>query len=253
MTIEAYSRSFYNKVASRADVASQISADIISTLFNVKSLADIGCGSGIWTRNFCLKLKEIETIYALDLELPERVYLDDASMIKCQVHHIAQNLDSNPLLPFHEVDLTICLEVLEHLESETAIELMIEFGKKTKYLLFSAAIPGQGGTHHINERPYEYWYSQLRENGFIPFDVVRPKLKGQDVPSYYKYNIIFWINTSKVTDKEIETIGMNPNKSLMSNPIDIRPLPIKIKYKMLSLIPHQYITKLSKVKRIFLA
>lgn len=163
MTIEAYSSSFYNKVASRADIASQISANVISRLINAKSLADIGCGSGIWARNFCLKLKEIETIYALDLELPERVYLNDASMIKCRVHHIAQNLDSNPLLPFHEVDLTICLEVLEHLESETAKELMIEFGKKTKYLLFSAAIPGQGGTHHINERPYEYWYSQLRK------------------------------------------------------------------------------------------
>lgn len=253
MTIEAYSNSFYNKVASRANIASQISANVISGLINVKTLADIGCGSGIWARNFCLKLKEIETIYALDLELPERVYLDDTFMSRYQVHHVAQNLDSLPLLPFHEVDLTICLEVLEHLEFETGKKLITEFGAKTKYLLFSAAIPGQGGTHHINERPYEYWYSQLRENGFIPFDVIRPKLKGQDVPSYYRYNIIFWINTSKVTDKEIEAIGVNTDESFVSNPIDIRPLPVKIKYKLVSLIPHHYITKLSKVKRLFLA
>jgi len=30
----------------------------------------------------------------------------------------------------------------------------------------TAATPGQGGTHHVNEQPREYWYKKFRSRGY---------------------------------------------------------------------------------------
>ena len=50
-------------------------------------------------------------------------------------------------------------------------------------VVFSAAIPGQGGVNHINERPQSYWIDKFSTFDFIAFDVTRPLLWGNtDVP-----------------------------------------------------------------------
>ena len=43
-------------------------------------------------------------------------------------------------------------------------------------VLFSAAIPGQGGTNHVNEQWPEYWAAMFANNSFVCFDVLRPCL-----------------------------------------------------------------------------
>jgi hypothetical protein len=48
-------------------------------------------------------------------------------------------------------DLTLCLEVGEHLPQNAANILIESLCALSEVIVFSAAIPGQGGQRHINE------------------------------------------------------------------------------------------------------
>ena len=43
-------------------------------------------------------------------------------------------------------------------------------------VLFSAAIPHQGGHHHVNERFPEYWRDLFGAEGYAAVDLLRPRL-----------------------------------------------------------------------------
>jgi hypothetical protein len=49
------------------------------------------------------------------------------------------------------------LECAEHLPAHRAAPLVEWLTKSAPIVVFSAAIPGQGGKGHINEQPPDYW------------------------------------------------------------------------------------------------
>lgn len=72
-------------------------------------------------------------------------------------------------------DIGICLEVLEHIPEEHASEVIAKLCESTNgYLIFSAAIPGQGGEGHVNCQHKQYWIDVFEANGFV-VDYVRTK------------------------------------------------------------------------------
>jgi hypothetical protein len=77
-------------------------------------------------------------------------------------------------------DLAICLEVAEHLSADRGQSLIEDLCALAHVVLFSAAVPRQGGTKHINERWQSYWAAQFRERGYTAYDVVIfPRKNGQ--------------------------------------------------------------------------
>jgi hypothetical protein len=65
------------------------------------------------------------------------------------------------------------MEVAEHLKAENAEALVDFLIGLAPDILFSAAIPGQGGRNHINERWQSYWVSLFEKRGFHCHDIVR--------------------------------------------------------------------------------
>ncbi len=60
-------------------------------------------------------------------------------------------------------------------------------------MLFSAAIPCQGGFDHINEQPQDYWIEKFKKRGFTAYDPIRPSVwSNPEVPYYYAQNIILF-------------------------------------------------------------
>src|SRR5262249_60644531 len=57
-----------------------------------------------------------------------------------------------PLACKRRFDLVVCLEVAEHLPTDSAANLLTNLCNAGDVVLFSAAIPGQGGVNHINEK-----------------------------------------------------------------------------------------------------
>ena len=77
-----------------------------------------------------------------------------------------------PLQLERRFDLVLSLEVAEHLPEECAatfVESLIGLGS---VILFSAAIPFQGGTHHVNEQWSNYWVKNFQEREYVVIDTL---------------------------------------------------------------------------------
>ena len=61
-------------------------------------------------------------------------------------------------------------------------------------MLFSAAIPGQPGTHHINEQFPWYWQKLFARHGYVALDVVRPRVRHNPaVEPWYSQNVLLYM------------------------------------------------------------
>ena len=73
-----------------------------------------------------------------------------------------------PLPDFGKFDLTICVEVAEHLPEQFADQLVLTIANVCSGLaLFSAAMPSQVGTHHHNCQPQSYWIAKFAAHGVV--------------------------------------------------------------------------------------
>jgi hypothetical protein len=92
--------------------------------------------------------------------------------------------------------------VAEHIR-ESASEIFVEsITRHTRaYVLFSAAPPGQGGEHHINEQPEEFWRKKFEERGFVTVDAVRPSIAtDKKIPYWYRYNSLLFVRRDRLLD-----------------------------------------------------
>ena len=128
---------------------------IVLSLFPSHSVVDFGCGVGGW-------LKEFERNGVAD-------YLG------VDGEYVARHLLKIPADRFRPIDLrnvsdlgrgfdlACSLEVAEHLPEDRAKSfLSAALVKAAPVVLFSAAIPLQGGTEHVNEQWQSYWGEIIR-------------------------------------------------------------------------------------------
>ncbi|MBI5623604.1 MAG: methyltransferase domain-containing protein [Elusimicrobia bacterium] len=134
----------------------EVIADVLAAEFRPKRVADIGCGCGVYAHAFARSGSEV---FALDGVGPPPEH-----SFPVPIH--VQDLT----VPFENAwgrfDLTLCLEVAEHIpepRSEAFLDNILRFSDT---LLLSAAPKGQGGRHHVNERPKRYWVGRLADHGF---------------------------------------------------------------------------------------
>lgn len=93
----------------------------------------------------------------------------------------ADGVDIDPATPFDQVDvfsdeflhnytgydLCLCLEVAEHISADRADEFVRRLTRVAPTVIFSAAVPGQGGHGHINCQPKEYWEEKFNRLNFV--------------------------------------------------------------------------------------
>jgi hypothetical protein len=246
-----YDSKFYLSVTERASIAASLAASITSKFLKPSSLVDIGSGQGIWSQSFSEAMPSLRYIYAIDLESDNISLLESHTKSGIPtVAKVSQDLSRNQSLPDKVFDIGICVEVLEHLPKIAAELLMLEFGKKCKFLVFSAAITGQGGTHHINEQNLNYWSNKLAATGFVPLDVFRKEFREDArIPSYYSNSIALWVNVGYVDNVNIGILNLNQLFKCFSPDIsDSRSFLNKLRYFIVGLLPHQTVTLIAKVK-----
>jgi hypothetical protein len=104
---------------------------------------------------------------------------------------------TQPLALNRRFDLVVSLEVAEHLPPEAAEVFVQSLTGLGSVILFSAAIPFQGGTHHVNERWPRYWTELFAKRGFRAIDCVRPRLwNNPRVDLCYAQNTYFVVDQS---------------------------------------------------------
>lgn len=82
-----------------------------------------------------------------------------------------EHLDYHDLRHFYETtrtyDLVISIEVAEHIPNNFADTFVDTLANAGDTIVMTAAPVGQGGQHHVNERPRAYWEEKLAERGLV--------------------------------------------------------------------------------------
>ncbi|MCW8138459.1 MAG: class I SAM-dependent methyltransferase [Planctomycetota bacterium] len=165
---------------------------LLVQLLNPSSVLDVGCGTGAWLAAF--KAAGVEDLMGLDGEHvePEMLMIDQA---------LFRGVDlTDPAAVERTFDLVCCLEVAEHLPERSANKLIdVLTTAASTAVLFSAAIPGQGGAGHINEQWPEYWHELFMARGYVGLDVIRPRLwSDQRVAWWYRQNTFLFVRKGLV-------------------------------------------------------
>lgn len=143
------------------------------------SVIDIGCGLGEWALGNPNYIGVDYGIPKKKLLIPESQYID-------------HNLDSDQVTFLAgKFDLAICLEVGEHLPESRAMALVSLLCNKSDLVLFSAAIPNQGGTGHVNEQWQTYWADKFYANGFGA-EICYPVKDNPNVDPWYRQNMVLY-------------------------------------------------------------
>jgi SAM-dependent methyltransferase len=154
---------------------------------NPQSVVDVGCGLGGWLHVF--QEYGVPDVLGIDGE-----YVDRRSLQIRPDQFRAQDLESSAPLADRQFDLVVCLEVAEHLSVATASGFVRRLTALGDVVLFSAAIPGQGGTNHVNEQWPSYWEQLFNEAGFIVVDALRPLIWADEaVEPWYAQNILLFV------------------------------------------------------------
>jgi hypothetical protein len=181
-----YSSSFYRKQRTGSLSSAEIVLSHVFDLIQPNSILDFGCGVGTWLAA-ARKLGAQRVIgYEGDWVRPHML-VDDSILLR------NIDLESNQSVD-ERVDLAICLEVAEHLTEKAGLRLVQSLCECSDVVLFGAAIPGQGGRHHINEQWQSYWIAAFAANSFEAYDIVRPQFWNDTrVDLWYAQNPLLYI------------------------------------------------------------
>lgn len=79
-------------------------------------------------------------------------------------------------------------------------------------VLFSAAIPYQCGTHHVNLKPPCYWADIFREFDFVCYDIIRNRIwDNPKIEFWYRQNILLYVHKNKIQDFKQFDISPKPH------------------------------------------
>ena len=152
---------------------------------------DVGCGIGAWLGEW--RRQGVTDVLGIDGDWVDRSLLQIPAE-QFVAHDLARPYESS-----RQYDLVMSLEVAEHLDKDTAdafLDLLTSLGS---VILFSAAVPNQGGQHHVNERWQGDWAADFATRGFIAVDCVRPQIwDNQNVQVWYRQNIVVYATEAAI-------------------------------------------------------
>jgi len=133
-------------------------ADWLTRALPFSTVIDLGAGNGFLLARLMAVGKDVRGV--------------DGSMSALEaapkelLGRITQHDLSQPL-PLSGFDLVICTEVAEHLDFDSSKVLLDTVcSNRRGFVYFTAAVPGQGGHHHVNEQPHSFWIREFAERGY---------------------------------------------------------------------------------------
>jgi len=180
-----YSRKFYTARQDGSAGSAQVIVPLLLSTFPARSAVDVGCGTGVWLK--VLERHGVVEYLGIDG--------DHVPPDMLQIHRrrfVAADL-KRPEPIERRFDIACSLEVAEHLPEDCAAPFVAFLTALAPVVLFSAAIPHQGGTGHVNEQWQSYWSDLFRAKGYAAIDCIRPAIYGdRRVDWWYRQNVIVY-------------------------------------------------------------
>ncbi len=173
-----YDADFYAENQRVALAAANAMLPWVLSRTHATSVIDVGCGSAAWAS---IAKKLGCGVFGVDGHTPEsHLLIDPEEFEQSDLRH---GVDCSGY------DLAICLEVGEHLP-ETSAPALIAGLSKAKYVLWSAAVPGQHGVNHITERWQSWWDRIFLANNYCGSDDIRRVFwDTPEIAPFYKQNM----------------------------------------------------------------
>lgn len=185
-----YDRDFYGTEKEYSRNSADILIPYILERLQCKTVVDFGCGVGE-----CLNaVKNVEggaeRVMGLDGEwVREHLEIEEREFYSCD---LTKEIDLK-----EKYDLAISLEVAEHLPEKSARTYIANLVRHADIILFSAAIPHQGGTYHVNEQYPSYWKNIFEEFGFSICDCIRNYFWNDErISGYYRQNMFLYCKSN---------------------------------------------------------
>jgi SAM-dependent methyltransferase len=204
-----------------------------------ESVLDVGCGAGAW----CKIWRETGVADVLGVDGD---YVDRAGLLIDQSEFRSQDL-SRAFDLGRTFSLVVSLEVAEHVAVSSADTFVESLSRHGDVVLFSAAVPGQGGEFHVNEQPLRYWRERFAQQGFRCFDPLRPRILVQrEVEPWYRYNTLLYARGASREGLPEAVLGSEIPEGA---PIpELAPLSWRARNAVLGALPAPLVESLVKLK-----
>jgi SAM-dependent methyltransferase len=216
-----YDPQFYEEQHTGSLRSAKAIAPLVCEQFEVSSVVDVGCGVGTWLVAFA------------DAGASDVLGLDGDYVDRSQLHipaasFAAVDLTCPPALS-RRFDLAISMEVAEHLDERYADGFIDFLTSLSDVVLFSAAIPGQGGVEHVNEQWQGYWAQKFAGHDFQPLDLVRPAVWNRsDVEWFYAQNTLVYVHRDvepRITPHQMPLDVVHPRAWAWAH--EHQPIPLR--------------------------
>ena len=191
----------HDEITHNSSAAEQV-LPILFEAYKPNSVLDIGCGLGNWIE--VAKKMGVENVIGVDGDYVNKL------LLKIEESEFVERDLTKPFDLERKFDLAICLEVAEHLPATSAENLIKSITRHTDVIMFSAALPGQGGQNHINEQWPEYWQELFERYDFEMVDFFRFKIwNNVKIERWYRQNLFLVVRKGHF-------LGENGNKNIFS-------------------------------------
>jgi len=175
-----YDAAFFDTIRAGCQASAAVVVPLVLEHFSPHVVLDVGCGEGWWAKAFA----EVGGCEVLGLDGPGGGGALDGRFVAWDLRYSFADVA--------QADLAVALEVAEHLPEKRADRFVDDLCAVAPVVLFSAAVPGQGGTGHVNEQWPDYWVARFQARGFEVSGALRWQIWGDDrVENWYRQNLLF--------------------------------------------------------------
>jgi SAM-dependent methyltransferase len=186
-----YSATFFEGLGRESRQAAGVVVPLLIDLLHPGSVVDVGCGTGEWLVVF--RQHGVEDVVGIDGDWipPDQLQIPASQFQRMDLRQ-GVRLDRT-------FDLAVCVEVAEHLPDGDAEALIAALAHASPVTLFSAAIPLQGGTGHVNEQWPSYWLDRFARHGYVPVNCLRPRIWNDPaVAPYLAQNLMLLVSRPRL-------------------------------------------------------
>ena len=193
---------------------------VVIDLINPSSVIDVGCGTASLLSAFKkrgIKITGLDGTWVNKKLLYANIAQDE---------FVERNLENSLADLKLKADLAICLEVAEHLSDKRADSLVKDLTSMSDVVLFSAAIPRQGGQNHINEQWPSYWEEKFKIQGYECHDILKDTIwDNEKILWWYRQNMVLYTKAGyqfKKTDLKYNHIKKVVHPELFKTIVDYK-------------------------------
>ena len=186
MKTNPYTAAFYQNYLEESRGSARGLLPHVVGMFAPSSVVDVGCGVGTWLSVF----RELGISSTMGID---GAYVDTSQLLIPRDMFRSHDL-SKALRLDERFDIAVSLEVAEHIPSENAQTFVDTLTGLAPLVLFSAAIPFQGGDNHVNEQWPEYWIARFAQRNYAAYDCIRPLVWDNPSVAYYYAQNAFYMS-----------------------------------------------------------